>query len=136
VPRDAITEADVERMQRGFTLYNEGDWDALREFIADDIVVERAGELPPLHGWDAFRQLLEPDAFEWQRMYPQDWTINCDKVVLRVRMHARGAASGLELDILGWQVWTVSDGVVVRIQAFTDEADARRAAGLGQNASP
>ena len=39
-------------------------------------------------------------------------------------------------DIEGWFVWTVVDHIVVRLQTFVDEADARAAAGLGQNDSP
>src|SRR3954471_14441748 len=50
VPEGQITEADVERLKRGFELYNAEDFDALREFISPDIVVERVGELPPLEG--------------------------------------------------------------------------------------
>ena len=136
MPEEQITEADVERMKRGFELYNAEEWDALDEYISQDVVVERAGGLPPLYGWDAFRQLQEPDAFAWQRMYPLDWEINGNRALLRVRMHAMGAASGLELELIGWQVWTVRDGLVARIQAFDNEPDARAAAGLGQNDSP
>jgi ketosteroid isomerase-like protein len=130
VPEGQITEADVERMKRGFELYNAEDFDALREFISPDIVVERVGELPPLEGWEAFRQFQEPDAFEWQRIEPIDSIINGDKVLLRVRIRSRGATSGVELVVDGWQVWTVKDGLVVRLQNFMDEADARVAAGL------
>jgi ketosteroid isomerase-like protein len=136
VAEGPITDEDIERMKRGFALYNEQKFDALRELVSPEVVVERPGEFPPIQGWDAFRQLQEPDAFAWQRMHPLGWTINGDKALLHVRMHAQGAASGIELDIEGWQVWTVRDGVVARIQAFTEEAPARAAAGLGQNASP
>jgi ketosteroid isomerase-like protein len=133
---EGITDEDIERMKRGFALYNEGDFDGLREFIAPDIVMERVGDLPPVQGWEAFRALQDPDAFAWQRAYPLDWTINGDRALLRLRIHAQGAASGVELDTIGWQVWTLRDGLAVRVQVFTDEADARAAAGLGQNDPP
>jgi ketosteroid isomerase-like protein len=131
VPEGQITDADIEHMHRGFERYNAEDWDALREFVSPDVVIERVGDMPPVHGWDGLRELLEPDAFAWQRIYPLDWTVNGDKALLRVRIHAQGAGSGLELDIEGWQVWTVRDHVVVRMQNFQDEAPAREAAGLG-----
>jgi ketosteroid isomerase-like protein len=130
VPEGPITDEDIDRMKRGLALYNEQSFDALREFIAPDVIVERPGEMPPLEGWDAFRELLEPDAFAWQRMHPLDWTINGGKALLHVRLHAQGAGSGIELDMDGWQVWTVREGLVSRIQAFTEEAPAREAAGL------
>ena len=125
-----ITDADVERMKEGFALFNAGSFDALRDFVAPDVVVERTGNLEPLHGWDAFRAMQEPDAFEWQKMEPLSWTINADKALLHVLIRSKGAMSGLVLEQEGWMVWTVADHVVVRIQAFTDADEAGRAAGL------
>src|SRR3954453_4122970 len=86
VPEGAITEQDVDRLMRGFELYNDGDYEALRDFVSPDMVVERVGGEPPTHGWDAFIRLLEPDAFEWQRIYPLEWTINGEKGLLQVRV--------------------------------------------------
>ena len=126
-----ITEEDVKRLILGFEHFNAGDYEALREFVSADFVVERLGGEPPTRGWDGLMKLLEPDAFEWQRIHPLEWTINGDKGLLRVRVHAKGAASGVELENEGWQVWTVRDGVAIRLQNFLDEAAARAAAGLG-----
>jgi ketosteroid isomerase-like protein len=130
VPEDQITEADIERMKRGFELYNARDYQALREFVAPDVVIERVGGLPPVHGFEALVALQEPDAFEWQHLHAVDWTINGDRGLVRVRIHAKGAGSGVELDVEGWQVYTLRDGLVVRMQNFLEEADARAAAGL------
>lgn len=128
---EPITAEQIELMKQEFARYNRGDFDGLRTYIADDVVVERVGDLPAVHGWDAFRrQILEPDAFEWMRLHPRDWVINGDKVLLHVDIHAKGAGSGIEMDIAGFMVWTVRDGIVVRIASFTEEEDARAAAGL------
>jgi ketosteroid isomerase-like protein len=135
VREEAITEEDIERMKRGFALFNEENFDALREFFAPDVVIERAGQLAPLKGWDEFRALQEPDAFAWQRVHPLDWIVNGDKVLIRIRSHSKGAASGVELELEGWLVWTVRDGQVVHMINTNDEAHARAAAGLGQNDS-
>jgi ketosteroid isomerase-like protein len=130
VPEDRILEADIQRMKRGFDLYNAGDYQALREFMSPDVVIERVGGLPPIHGFDELVALQEPDAFEYQRLHAIDWAISGDKGLVRVRIHAKGAGSGVELDVEGWQVYTLRDGMVVRMQNFLDEADARAAAGL------
>src|SRR3954447_8781549 len=135
VPEAQITEVDVERMKEGLALYNTGSFDALREFIAPNVLVERIGNLPPLRGWEAFRAMQEPDAFEWQKIEPLDWTINGDKALIHVLIRSKGAMSGLVLEQEGWMVWTVADHLVVRIQAFTSEAEARPAAGLASSAS-
>src|SRR3954453_5176555 len=63
-----ITEVDIERMKEGFALFNSGSFDALSDFVAPDVIVERTGNLAPLHGWEAFRAMQEPDAFEWQKI--------------------------------------------------------------------
>jgi hypothetical protein len=52
-----------------------------------------------------------------------------------VRQHARarGAGSGIELDIEAWSVWTLDDeGLATRLEFFLNhqEAEAREAAGL------
>jgi ketosteroid isomerase-like protein len=127
VPEGQITEADLERVKHAFELYNQGDYDALRDFIAPDVVMERVGDLPPIHGWDAFRRLQDPDAFEWQRVEPVEYTVNGDKVLLRVRVRAKGAGSGLELDVERWLVLTMSDGLAVRVLNSTDEQRALEA---------
>src|SRR3954466_14050844 len=136
VPEAQITEVDIERMKEGLAHYNSGRFDALREFVAPDLLVERIGNLPPLRGWEAFRAMQEPDAFEWQKIELLDWTVNGDKALLHVLIRSKGAMSGLVLEQEGWLVWTVADHLVVRIQVFTDAADASAAAGLGQNDSP
>ena len=133
---EQITAEQLERIRREFERFNRGDFDGLREFIADDVLVERVGDLHPLHGWDAFRQMLEPDAFEWMRIHPRDWVTNGDRLLLHADIHAKGAASGIEMDIEGWMVWTLRDGIVVRIASFQEEEAARADAGLGQNDSP
>src|SRR3954454_24999098 len=130
VPEAQITEGNVERMKEGFALYNTGSFDALREFVAPDVLVERIGNLPPLRGWEAFRAMQEPDAFEWQKIEPIEWTINGDKALLHVLIRSKGAMSGLVLEQQGWLVWTVADHLVVRIQIFTDAYEAGRAAGV------
>ena len=46
---------------------------------------------------------------------------------------ARGAASGIELDVLTWSVWSFDeDGLITRIEIYLDHEEdrARKAAGL------
>ena len=130
MPEGQVTDAELARIKRGFELYNEGDYDALTDFISPDVVMERVGEQEPVHGWEAFREFQNPVAFAWQRLEPIEWTVHGDKVLIRMRVRAQGAASGVELDMPGWMVCTIRDGLAVRIQNFTDEPDARAAAGL------
>ena len=54
---------------------------------------------------------------------------------MRQHTRARGAGSGIELDMEIWAVWTLNDdGLVTRIESFLphQEADALEAAGLSE----
>ena len=53
-----------------------------------------------------------------------------DRVVAGIRLLTRSVATGLELELPVWQVCTVRDGKVLRIEGFAERADALRAAGL------
>jgi hypothetical protein len=127
VPEGQLTEEELARMQRGFELFNAGDHDALRDFVSPDIVMERVGDLPPIHGWEAFRALQEPDAFEWQTVEPLEWQVNGQKLLIRVRIRSKGAASGVVIDMQGWMVWTYRDGLVVHMINAQDEERALEA---------
>ncbi|MEA2494056.1 MAG: SnoaL-like domain [Thermoleophilaceae bacterium] len=119
------TEQDVELLRRGYEIFNSGDFDALEEFISPDVVVERDGGAAPVHGWAAFRQLQEPDAFEWQKVELLAFERHANKILVHMRVHAKGAGSGVELDLPGWQVWTVRDSRGVHMLATFDESRAR-----------
>jgi ketosteroid isomerase-like protein len=56
-----------------------------------------------------------------------------DRVAVRLRFYGRGKGSGAELDTeMYHQVTTFRDGTMVRIEYFTDWAEALKAAGLGE----
>jgi hypothetical protein len=120
-----VSEQDLEPLQRGCALFNEGNFDALREFVSADIVVERDGEAERLRAWDELRAFIQPDAFEWQRNDPLDYSVQGDKVLVRIELRARGAGSGIELTIAGWHVWTVKDGLAVHMLSTADDERAR-----------
>jgi ketosteroid isomerase-like protein len=52
-----------------------------------------------------------------------------ENVLLMVRRRARERDTGESADRVAPQLWTFRDGKVVRITSYTDEAEARRAAG-------
>ena len=119
-----VTEDDLARMRRGYELFNAGEFEALREFLSPDVVMERF-DGPPLEGADAVIAFLAPDIFEYQRMFPQETEVHGNKVLIRVEIHSKAVASAIELVITGWQLWTVEDGRVAYIVNSRDEAEAR-----------
>ena len=123
----------IERLRRNSEALNRGDFDAAMEMAHPDIVFVRPGGLPELRGADAVRAWMEPDAFESQRIELLDVEIEGNKVLTKQRTMARGAGSGIEMQIDSLIVWTFDEeGQVTRVEAFLmqDEEAARRAAGL------
>ena len=100
-----------------------------------DIEFARPGGGSPLKGAEAMRAWMEPDALEEQKLEALEFRINGSKVLVRQNTRARGAGSGIELDVDTWVVWTLDDdGLVTRVEGFLahEEADALEAAGLSE----
>ena len=53
-----------------------------------------------------------------------------DRVVAGIRLVTRSVATELELELAVWQLCTVRDGKVLRIEGFAKREDALRAAGI------
>jgi ketosteroid isomerase-like protein len=53
-----------------------------------------------------------------------------DRVVAGIRLLTRSVTTGLELELPVWQVCTVREGKVLRIDGFAKREDALRAAGI------
>ena len=55
-----------------------------------------------------------------------------DRVFVTVRFQGRGRASGIEIDTRLYEVFTLRDGKVLRIDEYEHRADALEAAGLSE----
>jgi hypothetical protein len=78
---------------------------------------------------------MEPDAFVEQQIEPLELCIHGDKVLVHQHATARGAGSGMELDIQLWAVWTLNDdGLATRLEVYLphQKAEALEAAGLSE----
>jgi ketosteroid isomerase-like protein len=120
----------VELLEENKDALNRGDYDTAIRLAAPDIVYVRPGGLPELHGADAVREWMEPDAFESQRYELLDHEVSGNRALTRSRTIARGAGSGIEMEIEALVVWTFTDdGKVARVEVFTlDEEEAARRA--------
>jgi hypothetical protein len=114
-------------------LMNRGELDAAASFGHPDILFVRPGGLPSLTGREAFRSWMEPDAFEAVTYELLEMESAGRKVLGRIRSVARGAGSGIELDITAWAIWTFDqDRLITAFEYFLDhdESAARETAGL------
>jgi limonene-1,2-epoxide hydrolase len=120
----------IEALRRNNEALNRGDFDTAIELAAPDIHFVRVGGLPDLRGVDAVRAWMEPDAFDEQSIELLSGETEGNRALTRQRTKARGAGSGIEVEIEAITVWTFNDdGKVARVEAFTpaDEDQAQRA---------
>jgi hypothetical protein len=93
----------------------------------------RSWEKSPLCGADALREWLKPDAFKEQHGKLLAVTIAGDKALVHQNLRAKGATSGIDIDVDSWAVWTFdADGLVTHVEFFLqhEEDQAREAAGV------
>jgi ketosteroid isomerase-like protein len=122
-------------VRRSNEAFSRGDFDSAMEMAHPEIKFFPPGGQSPLRGAEALRAWMEPDALEGQQLEAREFRINGNKALVRQNTRARGAGSGIELDVDAWVVWTLDDdGLVTRLEAFQvhQEAEAVEAAGLSE----
>jgi ketosteroid isomerase-like protein len=127
------SQEKAETVRRGYEAFNRSDFDAIQAIAHPDLEFSLRSDQPSLRGIENFRAWMEPDAFEKQAAELVELTVAGNKVLVELEGMARGAGSGIEMELHLWSVWTFGDdGRVTRIQGFLEheEAEAREAAGL------
>ena len=133
-----MSEENVETARRWLEAISGGseDFDRALTLVHPDIVFVPPGDQPPYRGAERLRRWMEPDAFEEQVLKAFEAVVVTGRTILgRQFLSARGAASGIELDVVTWSVWTFDeDGLITRIEIYQDreEEKARQAAGLSE----
>jgi len=131
-----MSQENVETARRWLEAISSGseDFDRALALVHRDIVFVPPGDQAPYRGAERLRRWMEPDAFEEQVVKSFEPVVVTDTTILgRQFVTARGATSGIELDVTTWSVWTFDDdGLITRIELYREhEADkARAAAGL------
>jgi ketosteroid isomerase-like protein len=131
-----MSEENVETARRWLEAISGGseDFDRALAWVHRDIVFIPPGDQAPYKGAESLRRWMEPDAFQKQVVKAFEPVAVTDRTILgRQHITARGTASGIELDIITWSVWTFDeDGLITRIEIYLDheEDKALEAAGL------
>ena len=100
----------------------------LEEALAyvDPSIVWNPVEESSTQGPEAVLASTERWKSEWDdyEVIPEELIDMGDRVVATVRFRARGRGSGIEIDGRLYDVFTLRDGKIVRMDQFTEEADA------------
>ena len=96
---------------------------------ADPGIVWNPIEESPTQGHDAVRASLARWKGEWDdyRLMPEEFVERGDRVVVTVRLGGRGRGSGVEIDARFYDVYTLRDGKIVRMDQFTERSEALEA---------
>jgi hypothetical protein len=128
-------EEIVAGLRRIYEAFNRGDFDAAIAGAHPEIEYVPPGGQSSLRGAEAVRGWMEPDAFEENQVEPLEFSIHDNKVLVRQHATARGAGSGIALDMEIWAVWTLNDdGLATRLEVYLphQEAEALNAARLSE----
>ena len=128
-------EEIIARLRRAYDAFNREDFDAAVELAHPEVEFIRPGGQSPVRGADAMRAWMEPDAFEEQTIEPLEFRVEGNRVLVLQHARARGAGSGIDLNILSWAVWTLNDeALATRIEFYHhhQKAEALEAAGLSE----
>src|SRR4029450_3544466 len=114
----------------------------VRRFLAADVdeampyadpgIVWNPIEGLPTQGHDAVRTSLAHWKAEWEdyEVVPEEFVDSGDQVVVTVRLGGRGRGSGVQIDARFYDVYTLRDGKIVRMDQLTERSEALEAVGL------
>ncbi len=130
-----MSQENVEIVRRAFAyeIYGVGDR-AEAEAIFDPNVVMNPTNEGPFHGLDAMRADFElwASAFEELEVSAEEFIDAGDRVLVTAYHRGRGRTSRVEVDGRFYEVYTLRDGKVVRVDEYVERAEALEAVGLSE----
>ena len=132
-----MSQENVEIVQCIYEAWNRSGGVPPLDFMDPAIETEFVGSLDSAgkyRGHAGLATALESfwGAFDNHRIEVEECVPVRDSVVVTVHYYGRGMASGVDVDLRGWQVWTLRDRKVVRWQTFGTRPEALEAVGLSE----
>ena len=133
-----MSEENVEALKAVYERWGAGDFWTPDIFDAD-VEVVWAGEMPDLpkvgRGLSAVEASMRTFLAAWDEYrWEADRLIGLqeDRVLVLLTARGRGKGSSLEVEAQWAQLWTFRDSKATRLEGFTHQADALKAAGLSE----
>jgi ketosteroid isomerase-like protein len=132
-----MSRENVDTVKRSNAALNSGDYDGALDAFHRDVEwrdIMHAPDVPEsVRGVSAVRALLQQwlTAFDEFTMEIEEYIDAGDSVVCVTHSHAKGTASGLEIDMHAAEVYEFGDGQIVRVTlGYPDKGAALNAVGL------
>jgi uncharacterized protein len=129
-----VSRENVEIVRRAFELKVQGrGGDAELTAFHPDVVINSVEE-GPSYGLNAIRDNFERWASVWDQFeaIPEEFVDAGERVLVTARHRGRGRGSGVSVDALFHEVYTLRDGKIIRVDEFSDRGKALEAAGLSE----
>ena len=130
-----MSRQDVDQLRTAWDAYSRGDFETAfqavdPEFELHDHMIPEASAA----GVGAEALLVNRgqvgEAFTDQTYEPLEFIDLEDRILVRVRGRGKGRHTGLDVEEETGQLWTLRDGLAVRLDVYRTWAETRRAAGL------
>ena len=130
-----MSQENVEIVRRGHEAFREAGEEAIFEYLDAGIDLTPVAELldsETYHGHEGVRRYFQTmrDAFGDFGWEPQEFVDLGDHVLVATRFFAAGRGSGVPVEAMVYNVWTVRRGKAVRVYGYLDRSRALEAAGL------
>jgi ketosteroid isomerase-like protein len=132
-----MSQENVEIVRRVFDAFNRRDIPAFLEFLDPDVEwvpVLAVLEGRVYRGHEDIRRWIKDLDTDWEffEVYYEELRDLGDRVLVSGHWHARGRASGVEVENPGTYLYEIKGGKVVSMRTFTNRAEALGAAGLSE----
>ena len=132
-----MSQENVELVRRVFDAFNRRDIAAFLELLDPDVEwvpILAVLEGRVYRGHEEVRQWIKDLATDWEffEVDYEELRDFGDRVLVSGHWHARGRASGVEVENPGTYLYEIKGGKVVSMRTFTDYAEALEAVGLSE----
>src|SRR5688500_17549955 len=131
-----MSEENIEIVRRAYEAMNQREFSRTSEFLDPNVEIDLSRNIlnPDIYrGYAGFERLVGVVEDVWAdfRFEPQELIDAGDRVVAHVKVSGKGRGSGVEAEMHVFNIWTLSQGKVVRLAGgYTERAETLEAAGI------